>query len=131
MRRLRNDSDVSAIKRIRTESRSVLLTAAFVVVLVAASCIVLADQSAELAPGRQQTSSGREALGVPMLAGAELYALCVGISRYRDRSVPGLKWSAKDAKDFGKFLSSQKDLYKNINVTLLLDYSFALSESIN
>jgi len=40
----------------------------------------------------------------------DLYAVVVGVSRYRNRDIRRLNLSAKDAKDFGKFLKTQKKL---------------------
>lgn len=74
--------------------------------------------------GQEQGSGGStetEITAVPTLAGGDLYALLVGISKYGNPGVPSLNLSAKDAKDFSAFLSSQRELFKNTHVKLLLN----------
>ena len=49
-----------------------------------------------------------------------MYALLVGVSRYKDPSVPGLKWAAKDAEDFKRTLEAQKGrLYREVETRLI------------
>ena len=57
----------------------------------------------------------------PKLQTGDLYALVVGISQFRDSRIPGLTLAAKDARSFGKFLETQKKVFKNIRVTYLVD----------
>jgi len=49
----------------------------------------------------------------------DLYALVVGIAKYRDRGIRQLTVADKDARDFAAFLRSQDRLFRKINVTLL------------
>ena len=49
----------------------------------------------------------------------DLYAVVVGISKYRDNRIPALKVSDKDARSVSDFLKTQKGLFKNLNVSLL------------
>ncbi len=58
---------------------------------------------------------------VPTLAGGDLYALVVGISKYKNKAIPALKVAANDAKKFAEFLGTQKELFKDTKVTLLLN----------
>lgn len=52
---------------------------------------------------------------------ADLHALVVGVSTYSNPKIPSLKLAAKDATDFAKFLTSQKDLFKNVHIKLLVN----------
>jgi hypothetical protein len=56
---------------------------------------------------------------VPSMASGDLYALLVGVSKYKDARVPELRVAEKDASDFAKFLETQKELFKKVRVTLL------------
>ncbi|HTY21737.1 MAG TPA: ankyrin repeat domain-containing protein [Desulfomonilaceae bacterium] len=58
----------------------------------------------------------------------DLYALVVGVSKYRDAKVPKLEYSDKDAKAFGEFLETQKEIFKETNVTYLLNEKATKSE---
>jgi len=63
-------------------------------------------------------------LGSPVAPYAEvgaghLYALIVGVSKYRNPSIKQLNVSDKDARDFARFLEGQKGLFKGVNVKLL------------
>ncbi|MDQ7782611.1 MAG: caspase family protein [Desulfomonilaceae bacterium] len=51
----------------------------------------------------------------------DLYALVVGVSSYASKAVPKLRLSAKDAKDFAEFLSTQRRVFKKTHVKLLVD----------
>ena len=53
------------------------------------------------------------------LGRGDLYVLAVGISDYAN--VPKLNLSAKDAKDFADFIETQRKVFKNTHVKLLLD----------
>ena len=51
-----------------------------------------------------------------------LYALVVGVSRFKDPNVPPLHWAAKDARDFAAALKGQNGrLYRKVEVRLLAD----------
>ena len=58
----------------------------------------------------------------------DLYALVVGVSRYRDAKIPKLELSDKDAKAFGEFLETQKEVFKDTRVTYLLNEKATKSE---
>ncbi len=51
----------------------------------------------------------------------DLYALAVGVSNYGNPKVPKLNLSAKDAKDFSDFMDTQKKVFKNVQVKVLLN----------
>ncbi len=55
------------------------------------------------------------------LKAGDLYAVVVGISRYRDPKIPALKVSDNDAKSIAEFLKTQKNLFKEIHVSLLVN----------
>src|SRR5208337_1379985 len=54
------------------------------------------------------TAKDESGIAVTQLRTGDLYALVVGVSRYRDGKVPKLELSDKDAKAFGEFLETQK-----------------------
>jgi len=51
----------------------------------------------------------------------DLYAIVVGVANYNHPKIPKLKFSDKDARDFADFLKSQKQLFRYIHLTLLLN----------
>jgi ankyrin repeat protein len=88
--------------------------------LVVAGCFLA---TAAYADGRQPATSqvrSSERSSVALGKG-DLYALVVGLSRYRDGSVPKLDLSDKDAQAFGDFLQSQNKVFKETKVTYLLN----------
>jgi hypothetical protein len=50
-----------------------------------------------------------------------LYALVVGVAKFKDPAVNKLEWAAKDARDFAAALKGQTKLYRKIDVKLLTD----------
>jgi WD40 repeat protein len=51
-----------------------------------------------------------------------LYALVVGVSRFKDKRIVPLEWAAKDANDFAAALKRQQGrLYRKVEVKLLAD----------
>jgi WD40 repeat protein len=51
-----------------------------------------------------------------------LYAVVVGVGKFKDPSVPALRWPAKDARDFAAALERQEGrLYQKVDVRLLPD----------
>jgi len=58
---------------------------------------------------------------VSQLQGGDLHALVVGVSKYRDSKIPALELADKDAKAFGEFLESQKQVFKDTHVKFLLN----------
>ena len=61
--------------------------------------------------------------GVPRpVPKGSLYAVVVGVGRFKDPSVPALRWPAKDASDFAAALKRQEGgLYQKVEVRLLPD----------
>lgn len=57
----------------------------------------------------------------PALQTGSLYALVVGVSSYTDKKVPQLDLADKDAESFGQFLETQKEIFKDVKVTFLLN----------
>ncbi len=51
----------------------------------------------------------------------DLYAVVIGVSKYDSRIIPDLDFAAKDATDFGAFLSTQTQLYNKIHLHTLID----------
>lgn len=57
----------------------------------------------------------------PELGKGDLYTLLVGVAKYKDTSVPPLQLCDKDAKDVAEFLETQKAVFKNVHLKLLLN----------
>jgi len=66
-------------------------------------------------------SSKKKSRDLSHLRVADLHALVVGVSTYNNPKISPLKFAAKDATDFAEFIKSQQDLYKNVNVKLLVN----------
>ncbi len=81
-------------------------------------------------PGVSWSSTAKDQSGIAatQLRTGDLYALVVGVSKYRDGKVPKLELSDKDAKAFGEFLETQKEVFKQIRVTYLLNEKATKSE---
>lgn len=60
--------------------------------------------------------------------GGNLHALVVGVARYRDPKIPALKLADNDAMAFSEFLKSQKKVFKETHVKLLLNEQATKSE---
>jgi hypothetical protein len=71
--------------------------------------------------GQNRGHSEQDVTAVPTLSQGDLHVLVVGISRYKNPSIPPLKSAAKDAKDFANFLQTQKGLFNSIKIELLTD----------
>jgi ankyrin repeat protein len=76
---------------------------------------VLAAAKSDPTDKKQSTATA-----VPLKTG-DLYALVVGVSKYRDPRIPKLGLSDKDAKAFGDFLKTQNAIFKETRVTSLLN----------
>jgi WD40 repeat protein len=50
-----------------------------------------------------------------------LYALVVGVAKFKDPKINQLSWAAKDARDFAEALNRQSRLYRKVEVKLLTD----------
>jgi len=50
-----------------------------------------------------------------------LYALVVGVAKFKDPAVNHLEWAAKDARDFAAALKRPSRLYRKVEVKLLTD----------
>lgn len=51
----------------------------------------------------------------------DLYAVVVGVSKYKNPDIPKLKFADKDAKDFADFLDTQKELFRKIHLKRLIN----------
>lgn len=58
----------------------------------------------------------------------DLYALVVGVSKYKHSKIPNLNVSDKDAKDFAGFIRGQKKLFMNVYVRVLTNEQATRSE---
>ncbi|MFZ5866873.1 MAG: caspase family protein [Thermodesulfobacteriota bacterium] len=76
----------------------------------------------------QKVQGEQDFIAIPGHAPGELYALFVGIGKYKNSSIPALNFPAKDAKDFAALLKAQKHLFKKTNVKVLLDEQATRSE---
>lgn len=104
----------------QTRRLSGCVFAAFWLVLSLVGCgtlsIGFADTQKTDAPAVK--NSGRPAVA---LGKGDLYALVVGLSKYRDGGIPKLDLSDKDARAFGDFLKTQNKVFKETKVTYLLN----------
>ncbi|MBI4724089.1 MAG: caspase family protein, partial [Rhodomicrobium sp.] len=56
------------------------------------------------------------------LSTTSLYALVVGVGKFKDPKINGLDWASKDARDFAAALKAQEGrLYRKVEVKLLAD----------
>jgi hypothetical protein len=63
------------------------------------------------------------------LAKPRLFALLVGVAKYKDRSIPALNFAAKDVRDVAAVLSAQKErLYSEIDIRVLTDAEATATE---
>ncbi len=85
--------------------------------LVALCSLSIASSQGESPDGTVDTEStvpGEQIRG-------DLYAVVVGVSKYKHPNVPGLEVSDKDAKAFADFLTTQEKLFSKVHLTLLLN----------
>ena len=82
------------------------------------SLSLAADEETSKAVRRASPEFGRADVAHEVGIGG-LYALVVGVSRYKNSKIPQLKVSDKDARDFAAFLKTQRKLFKNVHVDLL------------
>ena len=64
---------------------------------------------------------GTVAAATEDLSKTELYAVVVGVAKYRNQNVPQLTLSSKDAQDFYTFLHERENLFSKSHITLLMD----------
>ncbi len=88
---------------------------AFVIVLAISSIFFSVQTS--LAAKDEKTAFPRDA----QLKTGDLYALVVGLSKYKHSGIPKLDLSDKDANSFGDFLKAQNEVFKDTKVTFLLN----------
>ncbi|MBM4328238.1 MAG: hypothetical protein FJ118_13870 [Deltaproteobacteria bacterium] len=85
------------------------------ILLVTLSLGSTAPQHAQdLKPQQQPSPSG--SIEAPV---GDLYAVIVGVSKYKNPRVPELSVSDKDARDFAAFLKGQSSLFRALHVNLL------------
>ena len=69
------------------------------------------------APQRAPADSAAQSTSI-----ISLYALVVGVGKFKDKSINGLEWAGKDARDFAAALKRQEGrLYRKVDVKLLAD----------
>ncbi len=103
-----------------TKRASFKIAAAFLMALILFHPFCPSADAAALAKSGQGDSKQPVPTALPLRTG-DLYALVVGVSKYRDPKVPKLGLSDKDAKAFGDFLKSQNAIFKETRVTSLLN----------
>ncbi len=95
-----------------------------VMLLLVLVSVVFAVPSSSAASREDESPSGNadlESVTPVEPALGDLYALVVGVSRYKNAKVPGLEVSDKDAEAFAAFLKTQDRLFSKIHLTLLLN----------
>ncbi len=60
-------------------------------------------------------------LTIAPMARGTLYALVVGVSRYKDQALQSLKVADQDAQAFGDFLKTQDRLFQEVRITYLIN----------
>ncbi len=85
---------------------------AMVVLLFLSSTTAIAQDDQKAVIRGRSAAAAEAGLG-------DLYAVVVGISKYKNPKIPPLKVSDKDAKDFAEFLNGQEGLFKKVHVALL------------
>ena len=74
-----------------------------------------------LCPTFAKVSSTDPAIHAGVFPRGALYALVVGVSRYKDQGLPPLRVADQDAKAFGDFLKTQDRLFQEAHITYLLN----------
>lgn len=100
----------------RSHLKALLGWALPALILLTLSCSQEQERSIRLPSQRPAAVASESEVGV-----GDLYAVVVGVANYNHSKIPSLKFSDKDARDFADFLKSQKDLFRNINLTLLVN----------
>ncbi|HMK37082.1 MAG TPA: ankyrin repeat domain-containing protein [Desulfomonilaceae bacterium] len=98
--------------------------------LLLASVVIVSGfpATAESAQTNAGTEAPQQTATAPPLKTGDLYALVVGVSKYRDGKIPKLELSDKDARAFGDFLKAQNEVFKETRVTYLLNEKATKSE---
>ena len=100
-----------------------LLIALFILPLLFSSS--MADDKDKALRRSGQPASPAQSYDVGL---GDLYALVVGVSKYRHPKIPQLKVSDRDATDFAGFLQAQDKLFRKIHITLLKNEEATRSE---
>jgi len=103
------------------------IAAGFILTLFLAQILFLSAEAAPAAKSDMKDSKPRAA-GALQLRSGDLYALVVGVSKYRDPKIPKLDLSDKDAKAFADFLKTQNAIFKETRVTSLVNEKATKSE---
>ena len=103
-----------------TKRASFKIAAAFLMALILFYPLSPSANAAALGKSGAGDSKQPVPTALPLRTG-DLYALVVGVSKYRDPKIPKLGLSDKDAKAFGDFLKSQNSIFKETQVTSLLN----------
>ncbi len=74
--------------------------------------------------------SQRPVRTAPEVDTGDLYAVVVGVSKYRNPSIVKLDLADKDARDFARFLGTQRELFRKIHLVLLVNEQ-ATQQAIN
>jgi ankyrin repeat protein len=120
---MRNDAAWSGSKSRAHAGKTTLLQIIPVLILPFMLVLTLVAHSQVLAAAPGQGSSAPSDL-----QSGDLYALVVGVTRYKDPIIPRLDLADRDAKAFGEFLETQKKLFREIRVTFLLNEKATRSE---
>jgi len=109
------------------DTGGVLVVAIFALVMALQPAVGVAADSDRASRGAKQ-STETALSGVPSLPNGDLYAVIVGVSKYKNAKIPSLKLAAKDATDFAKFIETQRDLFRAAHVFLRANESASKSE---
>ncbi len=110
-----------------TTRASFRIAAAFLMALFLFHPLCPSADAATVAKSDPNNSKQPTPTALPLKTG-DLYALVVGVSKYRDPRIPKLGLADKDAKAFGDFLKAQNAIFKETRVTSLLNEKATKSE---
>lgn len=110
-----------------TQRTSVKVAISFLLALFLTYTFPTPTQAASPTKSDLNDSKPHAVSALPLRTG-DLYALVVGVSRYRDPKIPKLDLSDKDGKAFADFLKTQNMIFKETRVTSLLNEKATKSE---
>jgi hypothetical protein len=117
--RLRDSNLLHVLKRLFSRPLFVSVVVAFALNGGLPGLMSADDRSGGIA--KNDATHEEEITAVPTLAHGTLYALVVGVSNYQNAAVPPLRVAAQDARDVAEYLKTQKELFRRINVSVLLN----------
>ncbi|MBI5251118.1 MAG: caspase family protein [Desulfomonile tiedjei] len=102
--------------------KAVFLLAVFLIVAVFACSTARASENQESSSDYKAIGRVRDNLPNSSESGSgDLYVIAVGVSKYKNPKIPGLKLSARDASDFAGLLKTNDKVFRKTLAHLLVD----------